>query len=216
MAIINDIDGNVYNTIKIGTQEWTTNNFKGTKFFDGTPIPLLTANADWSATTTPTYCYLNNDPSYNDTHGKLYNGHTASASKELIPLWSIPSSADFNTLTQYLIDNGYNHDGTSAGNKIAKSLSSKSSLWTTSITSGNPGNDISSNNKSCWSAYPSGWRALDGTFYNFNDRTYFWNNTQSDPNNAFSNYLLFNAPDLKSQTSNIICGFSIRLCRTIQ
>ena len=47
MGSVIDIDGNSYDTIVIGTQEWTVQNFKCTKLNDGTAIPEVTGNADW-------------------------------------------------------------------------------------------------------------------------------------------------------------------------
>ncbi len=41
---ITDIDGNVYHTIGIGSQYWTTENLKTTRFNDESPIPLTEDN----------------------------------------------------------------------------------------------------------------------------------------------------------------------------
>ena len=54
---VTDYEGNVYNTVKIGTQVWTVENWKSRKYFDGTDIPLIQNSSIWSSTNTPAMCY---------------------------------------------------------------------------------------------------------------------------------------------------------------
>lgn len=51
---VTDADGNVYPTVKIGTQVWTQTNWKCTKYTDGTAIPKVTSG--WDVLTTGAYC----------------------------------------------------------------------------------------------------------------------------------------------------------------
>lgn len=59
-----DIDGNVYDTVKIGDQIWTVQNLAVTHYNDGTAIPNETVKATWAALDTGAYCAYNNDNSY--------------------------------------------------------------------------------------------------------------------------------------------------------
>lgn len=56
-----DLDGNVYRTCKIGNQVWLADNWACTKLNDGTPIPEVTDNTDWSNLTTMGRCNYDND-----------------------------------------------------------------------------------------------------------------------------------------------------------
>jgi uncharacterized protein (TIGR02145 family) len=58
---MNDIDGNVYKSVTIGTQTWMASNLKTTKYADGTAIPNITDNTAWSNLSTPGYCWYEND-----------------------------------------------------------------------------------------------------------------------------------------------------------
>ena len=164
-AQVSDVDGNVYNTVKIGTQLWMQENLKTTRLNDGTPIALVTDNSSWANTTTPAYCWYNNDGANKNTYGALYNYYTLETGK-LCPLgWHVPSDEEWTTMENYLITNGYNYDGTTSGNKIAKALSS-TTLWYYSTVEGSPGNSDfqKKRNITGWSALPGGFRHQDGTF----------------------------------------------------
>ena len=95
----------------------------------GSPIPQVTSNAVWIDATTGAWAYYDNDP----TKGKLYNWYAvmgihdaasltdATLRKEFAPEgWHVPSDAEWTTLENYLIANGYNYDGTTTGNKEHK------------------------------------------------------------------------------------------------
>jgi uncharacterized protein (TIGR02145 family) len=101
---ITDMDGNTYNVIRIGTQLWMKENLKTTKYKDGTNIPLVTEASIWVNLTTPAYCwYNNNEFTFKETYGALYNGYTVNTSK-LCPIgWHVPNwETDIVTLVDFL------------------------------------------------------------------------------------------------------------------
>ena len=61
VSTMTDYDGNVYDTICIGTQEWISENWKCTHLSNGTPIPNVTDSATWASLTTGAMCAYNND-----------------------------------------------------------------------------------------------------------------------------------------------------------
>ena len=99
---VSDFDGNLYHTVKIGTQVWLKENFKGTHFANGDPITNITGQTEWEAATSPAYCYYNNDIKNADTYGALYNWYTASDSRELISGFHVPSEKEWYILAERL------------------------------------------------------------------------------------------------------------------
>ncbi len=159
---IGDIDGNGYHIVKIGNQVWTVENLRTTRYNDGTAIPYVTDNSAWANLSTPGYCYYGNDSAANAVkYGALYNWHAVNTGKLAPEGWHVPTDAEWDTLQNYLIANGYNWDGTTTGNKIAKSMAAKTD-WNSSSTAGAPGNDVQSNNSSGFSALPGGYRYNNG------------------------------------------------------
>jgi hypothetical protein len=57
LTTVSDIDGNLYNTVKIGTQVWMAENLKTTKYNDGTSIPNGIDNTTWTSLTSGGYCW---------------------------------------------------------------------------------------------------------------------------------------------------------------
>jgi uncharacterized protein (TIGR02145 family) len=96
---VTDIDGNVYDTVIIGTQEWLVQNLRTTKYADGTPIPNLPIAGAWIADVTGAYCWYNNDVANKEEYGALYNWYAVDNAHGLAPTgWRVPSEADVNTL----------------------------------------------------------------------------------------------------------------------
>ncbi len=157
---VSDIEGNVYKTITIGAQTWFAENLKVTKFNDGTSIPNVTDGSIWYATTTPAYCWYNDDIINKNIYGALYIWYTVNPSsnggKNVCPVgWHVPTDAEWDTLELYLTNNGFGYGG--SGDEIAKALA-ETSGWNNSDTEGAVGNDQSTNNLSGFSALPGGGR----------------------------------------------------------
>jgi uncharacterized protein (TIGR02145 family) len=58
---VTDIDGNIYDTVKIGDQVWTVQNLATTHYNDGTSILNVLGNTAWGTLTTGAYCAYAND-----------------------------------------------------------------------------------------------------------------------------------------------------------
>lgn len=54
---VTDYEGNVYNTVMVGTQVWTVENWRSLKYFDGSDIPLVQNNTAWASLTSAAACY---------------------------------------------------------------------------------------------------------------------------------------------------------------
>jgi uncharacterized protein (TIGR02145 family) len=97
-----DYDYNYYSAVTIGTQTWLQQNFRGTHFANGDPIPNVTNPDTWSTLTTGAYCWYNNDPKIGAEYGGLYNWYVGADSRALIVGWHTPTTYEFDILMNYL------------------------------------------------------------------------------------------------------------------
>ncbi len=210
---LTDIDGNVYHTVKIGNQVWTVENLRTTRYNDGTAIPHVTDNSSWENLTTPGYCYYGNDSTANAVkYGALYNWYAVNTGKLAPAGWHVPGLAEWDTLKNYLIANGYNWDGTTTDNKIGKSMAEKTD-WYLSSGQGNVGNGLSSNNSSGFSALPGGYRLNDGDVSNIGSNGHWWSATEYGAADACNRYLYYSNGNLSRSNYSKAFGFSVRLLR---
>ncbi len=100
---VTDIDGNIYETVQIGSQIWMKENLRTTKYANGDVIPNVTDGNQWSNLTTGAWsCYSNNNQIQN-LFGNLYNWFAVADQRNICPTgWHVPSDVEWITLTDYL------------------------------------------------------------------------------------------------------------------
>jgi uncharacterized protein (TIGR02145 family) len=212
---VTDIDGNIYQTVRIGNQVWMAENLRTTRYNDGTPVTLDTSKTTWTNARTEKYCYYNNTTNTDSVKklGALYNWYVVNSNKLAPTGWHVPTAAEWDILQNHMISNGYNYDGTTTGNKIGKSLAAKED-WVISTNTGAIGNNLSTNNISGFSAYPSGSRLSDGPYVSIGECGYFWSATESSIQYyAYYRYLDYSNGYLLSGNFLKFNGFSVRCVR---
>jgi uncharacterized protein (TIGR02145 family) len=185
---VTDIDGNIYNSVIIGTKVWMAENLKTTKFNDGTAIPLVTDPAKWNNLTTPGYCWYNDSSIYRNTYGALYNWYAASIGNLAPTGWHVATDSEWNML-------GGQNDG--GGLKEA---------GTTHWGSPNSG----ATNATGFSALPGGFRA-NGAFSEIGAMGYWWSSTAYNTTEAY--YFLLSSGNAYFNSFNSggkMEGFSVR------
>lgn len=197
--IVVDADGNIYHTVKIGTQVWMVENLKTTKYNDGSAIPLVTDNTAWRNLSTPGYCWYNNNKASNgDTYGALYNWYVVETGKLCPAGWHVPNDAEWTQLTDYL-------GGTSvAGGKLKEA-------GTTHWNSPNTG----ATNDFGFTTLPAGYRDLD-YFKNIGNRSYLWSVTEisaSGSNRAWYRLISNDISEILRYSGLKEAGFSVRCVR---
>lgn len=99
---VTDFDGNVYPVVKIGEQYWMGENLRVTKLRDGTPIANVTRDDEWSSLTTPGYCWYNNNTSFKNDYGALYNYMAIETNRVCPAGWRVPTNDDWGVLLDNL------------------------------------------------------------------------------------------------------------------
>ena len=189
-AQVEDIDGNSYETVIIGTQEWMAENLKTTEFSNGDPIANITSVTDFYYSGEPAWTYYGNNISNDAIYGKLYNGLTAVDNRNCCPTgWYVPSDADWTILVDYM-----------GGEAVAGTKLKNSTIW-------NGTDEVGFN------ALPGGLRyALAG---DLNEGTlfgqgYWWSSEYSSSVDIFFYRTETFTPNFYRSAENFTLGMSIR------
>ena len=166
---VTDIDGNVYNTVTIGTQTWMAENLKTTKYNDDTNIPNVTDAETWAGLSTPGYCWCENNIANKTTYGALYNWYTVNTGKLAPTGWHVPTLEDFTTLETYL-----------GGEEVAGGK-----LKEVGFTHWNDPN-TGATNESGFTALPGGFCDANGFFGRPGNYGDWWTSTEGPSNSALS------------------------------
>ena len=175
---VTDINGNSYNTIKIGTQTWMAENLKSTKYSNGDLIPNITDNGQWQIIGMGAWRYYLDDEGNDDIYGKLYNWQAVADERHICPVgWHIPSDDEWNILELYLgMDpsestlTGWRGGSSDVGGKMK---ASGTDIWSTPNTG--------ATNESGFSALPGGRYNNDGTFIFQGSEGTWWSSTLFTP-----------------------------------
>ena len=208
--VVMDIDGNSYKWITIGDQVWMAENLATTHYNDGTAIPHVTGNSTWAGVSAPAYCwYDNNEATYKSKYGALYNWYVVETGKLCPTGWHMPTDDEWTQLEEYLIANRYNYDGSTSGDKTAKSLAATSG-WISSSETGDIGNDMSSNNSAGFTALPGGYRGSNGSFGRLGYYGDWWSSSSNGSEKAWYRALWYDYETLGRLSCFRSNGFSVR------
>jgi len=206
---VTDIDGNLYQTIKIGNQWWMMENLKVTHYRNGDAIPNVTDGSTWSGLTTGAYCNYNNDVNNVATYGRLYNWDAAVDSRNIAPVgWHVPTDEEWKQLEMYLGMSQTEADatgwrGTDEGGKLKE-------VGTAHWVSPNTG----ATNESGFSASPGGGRYGNGYFHNMDLAALFCSSTEGSNYSAWYRSLDYGSSQVyRYDDLSKHYGFSVRCVR---
>ena len=150
-------------SVKIGTQIWTTKNLDVSTYRNGDPIRHARTPEEWQDAGSKfegAWCYYNYDPKNGEIYGKLFNWYSVNDARGLAPTgYHIPSDNEWYLLTEYL-----------GGEEIAGFKMKSTSGWA------NGGNG---DNSSGFNGLPGGNWFYSGYFSNRPENGYWWSSSES-------------------------------------
>jgi uncharacterized protein (TIGR02145 family) len=196
-----------FKTVKIGTQEWTSENISFDQFADGSSIPQAKTKEEWRTAKdkrTPAWCYYEFNEENGRKYGKLYNRFAIFSPNGFAPKgWTLPKNEDWEALK------------TSLGEYSAPKIKS-SEIW----------GPQEGNNESGFSALPGGKIEIyigsasqdSVTFVGIGEHAAFWSAT---PDNPLEHYVQKETRGFegKGYIQRVISsdgsGFSVRLLKAV-
>ncbi len=191
---VTDIDGNVYNIVKVGDQEWLGSNLNVTRYRNGDQIHqgLTTANKQGA------YINYSNEPGITDTYGRLYNSYAGRDPRGVCPVgWKVPARDEWEQMITLL--GGYDVAG-------AKLKEQGLEHWL------DPNSGASDDYG--FKALPGGYGSGVGVYLGY--YASFWTTTRvygEDNDETFMYYLYYNNTTIARDSDFGSSGYSIRCIR---
>jgi uncharacterized protein (TIGR02145 family) len=193
-------------SVKIGKQVWMKRNLDVTVFNNGDPILQIETAEEWMEAgekKIPACCYYENDSSYGEVFGMLYNWYAVSDPRGLAPIgWRIPDENDFQELA----------DSFGGDSDAGVELKSTSSRWENYGVEEDE--DCKGTNKSGFNGLPGGSRGecRGEDFFAMGGNGDWWSLTE-DPDDttcALKRGLAFDSMEFDKASQYKYCGFSVR------
>jgi uncharacterized protein (TIGR02145 family) len=179
------------NTIKIGTQTWTTKNLDVETYRNGEVIPQVQDAKAWANLSTGAWCYYENETANGSTYGKLYNWYAVNDPRGLAPKgYHIPTDKEWTILSENL-----------GGESKAGTKMKSSSGWK---NNGNGTNTIG------FEGLPGGYRGSRGNFVSGGADGYWWTSSDFSANSSWSRDLFFGNNIVYRNDDNKRIGYSMR------
>ncbi len=220
---ITDIDGNIYNTVLIGNQCWMKENLKTTKYRNNSPIEYPGSNSNaWESNIAGAYAWYDNDISWKNLYGALYNWHAVNNTNGLCPTgWHVPSDAEWTQLVDYAVAQGFPNNNVTNGsaNALKSCRQVNSPLGGDCNTTVHPRWDYFETRHGFdifgFSAFPGGRHFVNGSFGSLGTYVYWWSSTaSSSTSGAYMREIHHTSGDLPSpDTPHKANGFSVRCLR---
>ena len=190
---VSDVEGNVYRTVKIGTQTWMAENLKVTRYPNGEKIQEVTNRDSWVSCNSA-YCWYNNDTFFKNTYGALYNYYALST---IAPKgWHIPTVEEWETLIDFL------GGAEKAGAKLKEAGTDH---WSSS--------NAETTNENNFTALPAGERIIginSSNFIQLNEQAWFWTSTDKNAFKSWSYLIKAGSNEILKVPWNTNAGLSVR------
>ena len=202
-STVTDVDGNVYKTVKIGSQWWMAENLSVTRFNDGSALdffPLNDADTLWANTVNPSYTFF-----ADSLLGKLYNFQVVESTQNIAPEgWHVPTDEDWKILEREIgmsmsESNALGWRGTNEANKLVMKCSQG---WPS-------GTALFGTDEYGFAAKAGGCRLFNGQ-WNSQGNTTFWWTASSNGNEGWYRYIDANQTRIFRQHTYKGYGMSIR------
>lgn len=146
-------------------------NLRVTHYCNGAPIPRVDDHSDWDNCLTGACCVYDNDDSYINTYGYLYNWYAVDDERNIAPEgWHVPTDEEWKQLEISVgmdsLETIYHlWRGTDQGSKLA----GNASLWNDGLLK-----NLVVFGSSGFCALPAGKRNEDGAFHSLGNSALFW------------------------------------------
>lgn len=195
---VTDIDGNEHPTVVIGEQEWMAENLRTTRYANGDSISYYKRNdtIDFYGTTGYYTIYphhnvykIDSEKEMSGVYGNLYDWYAVNDNRGLCPDgWKVPTDADWEQLTDYLVKNYEDITPTNVGNALKSRRQIDSPLEGDFSTSRHPRwtnhHNHYGTNDFGFSALPTGIYVIDSTFGTLGINGHWWTATEDLPIDA--------------------------------
>lgn len=236
IGTVMDIEGNVYQTVIIGSQQWMAENLRVTKYNNEDDILTGLGDTEWFYTTNGAYAIyphvgnstdndvegINSDKEMIAAYGMLYNWYAVADEKGLCPEgWSVPSDDDWKQLVDYAVEQGFPNNEqqvNSSGDALKSCLQVGSPLDecnTYDHPRWNPHDTYNGFDAFGFFALPAGTRLSNGDYYSIGEFGLWWSSSENSTPYAWVRYITSGCGSVRRNYDFKTNGFSVRCFRQV-